>query len=93
MKKLTHLIVLSCQKATLLIEKGHAAPLPWLQRLQLQWHLRICDGCLQYQKQSLLLDAAMKRQLQSLVNPSGLRLSDKTKELIQRAIDENSKKE
>jgi hypothetical protein len=45
---------------TELIEKQSFVSLTPGQRLQLSIHLRICDACRNYQKQSALLDAFLK---------------------------------
>lgn len=92
MSKLTHIFVLSCKKATLLIEKSNGSALNPLQRVQLALHLKICDGCLNYQKQSRIIEELLKNDPTTLTGFSGLKLSDKSKELIQRAIDEKTRK-
>lgn len=92
MKKLIHLLVLSCKKATFLIEKSQAKPLGFIDRMQLSIHLKLCDGCLRYQKQSLFIEGLLKMDQKDLSTLSGLTLSDKSKELIQRTIEENLRK-
>jgi len=91
MKKLMNLIVLSCQKATFLIEKSHDTPLSFIDRLQLSMHLKICDKCSGYQKQSLLIEKAFKANHKNFSNPSNFKLSDSSKIRIHRSIEENSK--
>jgi len=90
--KLMHILILSCKKATFLIEKSQAHPLGLIDRLQLKLHLKLCDGCFRYQKQSLFIENLLKNDQKDLSNISGLKLSDKSKELIQKAIEENLKK-
>jgi len=62
-KKIIHLILLSCVKATELIEKKTLFGLSWIERLQLRLHTNVCDGCTIYQQQSILLDEVMKAQM------------------------------
>ncbi|MBN8694394.1 MAG: hypothetical protein J0L69_14465 [Bacteroidetes bacterium] len=92
MKKLMNIIMLSCNKATLLIEKSHAAPLSFMDRVKLKMHLAMCDKCAGYQKQSLIIENALKSNRQSFSNPSNLKLADTSKTRIQKAIDDNLKK-
>ncbi len=91
MKKLMNLIVLSCQKATFLIEKSHDKPLSFLDKMQLSMHLKICDKCSGYQKHSLAIENILKHNSSDYSNPSNFKLSDTSKALIQKTIDENLK--
>jgi len=91
MKKLIHLIVLSCKRASLLIEKGHHQPLSFIDRIQLKMHLSICDKCTEYQKQSFLIENSMKNNIGYFLTVSGFKLSDASKTRIQKAIEENLK--
>ncbi|HEY0611945.1 MAG TPA: hypothetical protein VGD35_19870 [Chitinophaga sp.] len=54
-KRIIHFFVLSCKKATGLIEKSIYFKLSALERMQLRWHLTLCDACTIYKKQSGLL--------------------------------------
>ncbi len=92
MKTLMHIFVLSCKKATLLIEKKQAGPLNPLLRLQLFVHLKICDGCLNYEKQSRVIETLLKNDYNTLEKLPGLQLSEKSKALIQKSIEEKIKK-
>lgn len=92
MKKLMHIVMLSCNKATLLIEKSHAGPLSFVERMKLKMHIAICDKCAGYQKQSLIIENVLKSNRQSFGNLSDLKLSDTSKALIQSKIDDNLKK-
>lgn len=84
--------MLSCHKATLLIEKSHARPLSFVERVKLKMHLAMCDKCAGYQKQSLIIENALKSNHQSFSNPSGFKLADTYKTRIQKQIDEKLKK-
>lgn len=54
-KRIIHFFVLSCRKATGLIEKSTYFKLSALEKIQLRWHLTLCDACTTYKKQSGLL--------------------------------------
>ena len=86
------LIVLSCYKATFLIEKSYDKPLSFIDKLQLSIHLKICDKCAGFQKQSLLIENVLKHNSIDYSNPSNFKLSDASKTRIQKVIDENLKK-
>lgn len=86
-----HLVILSCKKATLLIEKRHTKPLSLIESIQLGMHLQICEKCSRYQKQSLIIETLLKQKSRSLENPSEIKLSDKSKDLIQKIIEEKLK--
>ena len=87
-----NILMLSCHKATLLIEKGHARPLSFTERAKLKMHLAMCDKCTEYQKQSFIIENAIKANHQSFSNPSNFKLADTSKTRIQKEIDENLKK-
>ncbi|MEG0647960.1 MAG: hypothetical protein RR471_12415 [Bacteroides sp.] len=58
-KRIIHLFVLSCQKATFLIEKQlHTSLLP-LEKLQLRTHLSLCKYCTAYKHKAVFLDNLM----------------------------------
>jgi len=61
-KKIIHLILLSCIRATELIEKKSLFGLSWIERLQLRLHTNVCEGCTIYQQQSILLDKVLQAQ-------------------------------
>lgn len=91
MKKLMNLIALSCKKATFLIEKSHGEPLSFMDKVRLSMHLKICDKCAGYQKQSLLIENVLKANHKNLSNPSDLKLSSDARARIQETIDSNLK--
>lgn len=62
MQKLMTTWMLSCKKATELIERKIYFGLPLSQRFKILLHLRMCDACKQYEKQSLLIHRALSRQ-------------------------------
>ncbi|SFC20544.1 Putative zinc-finger [Flexibacter flexilis DSM 6793] len=56
MGKILNTLLLSCEKATQLIDRKALQPLSWRESVQLQMHLATCKGCKAYQKQSQLID-------------------------------------
>lgn len=52
--------MLSCRKATELIEKRSVFELNTLEKTQLFFHLKVCEACKQYEKQSTIIDSIMK---------------------------------
>lgn len=59
MKRLMHILFLSCFKATELIEKKFHVRLSYKERLQLKMHKSMCSACRLYEKQSSVLDKAL----------------------------------
>ncbi|MBC35999.1 MAG: hypothetical protein CL663_08175 [Bacteroidetes bacterium] len=49
-------LLLTCLKATELVEKKFLFKLSFRERLQLRLHLSVCNICLRYSKQSALLE-------------------------------------
>ena len=77
--------MLSCKKATELVEKNNICLLNLRERLQLYMHTNMCDGCMAYQKQSILIDKVLKAAAhQSSFRPvvNKLTLSPSVKEKI-----------
>ncbi len=56
MKKLNHILFLSCLKATELIEKKFHFKLSFIERFQLKIHKMMCDACRQYENQSSIIE-------------------------------------
>ena len=56
MKHIMHILMLSCLKATELIEKKFHIKLSFTERLQLRMHTMMCDKCARYEKQSEFLE-------------------------------------
>jgi predicted anti-sigma-YlaC factor YlaD len=55
-KKVIHLFVLSCEKATFLIEKQLHTTLSPLEKLQLRGHLSLCKYCRAYKEKAIFMD-------------------------------------
>lgn len=56
---LMNTLMLSCRKATLLMEQRTMAPLNVVDRMQLWMHLRVCDGCRAFEKQNTTIERLM----------------------------------
>jgi len=59
MKRLVNILLLSCKKATELIEKREFIPLSYKEKLQLRLHTSMCKACKSYEKQSDTLEKAL----------------------------------
>jgi membrane carboxypeptidase/penicillin-binding protein len=64
MKKIMHILFLSCLKATELIEKKLLVRLSFKEKVQLSAHKAMCDACTNYEKNSILIDRAMKNKIE-----------------------------
>ncbi len=92
MKRLLHIIFLSCKKATLLIEMGQKQKLSFVESLKLKIHLKLCDKCAQYKKQSFLIENVLKSNHINTSNFNNVTLSDDSKARFQKALEEKMKK-
>ncbi|MBT3208452.1 MAG: hypothetical protein HN704_10320 [Bacteroidetes bacterium] len=61
MKKIMHIMLLSCLKATELIEKKYHFHLSIIEKLQLKTHKIICKPCNEYDKQSKIIENSITR--------------------------------
>lgn len=61
MKEFIHFFVLSCNQATLLIEKKMHARLTYVEHFQLKLHLHICMYCRFYEKEAMFIDKAIHK--------------------------------
>jgi hypothetical protein len=59
MKNILQSALLSCLKATLLVEKSQLEKLSPIENLQLRSHLHLCEGCKEYSSQSILISKAL----------------------------------
>lgn len=84
---------MACREATLLMEKKQEHALTGYEKLQLKFHLAICDGCKRYNKQTALLHSVLKQSsVAEITNFTGLKLSADAKTRISKAFDEKLKK-
>ncbi len=56
MKKIMHILFLSCLRATELIEKKLHFKLSVKEKLQLRTHKMMCNACSNYEKQSIIIE-------------------------------------
>lgn len=63
MKKLMNILMLSCKKASDLIDKKSAVKLSMKENVMLHMHTAMCDGCKAYQKQSRILDELLSKHI------------------------------
>lgn len=57
--------MLSCDKATTLMEKRLDVGLTMTERLKLRFHTSMCDACTNYQKQSQLIHEVLRKHISS----------------------------
>ncbi len=66
MRRLMNAVMLSCRKATGLVEKRSHYRLENMERIQLHMHLSMCRNCSNYAKQTSLIDRLLNRHPNSL---------------------------
>lgn len=92
MKKIIHLLMLSCKKAAALIDKTSVYKLTIIENVQLTMHKSICNGCSNYQKQSVLLDKLLDEYFKTTSENSDLVVSNNhLKNKIEMSLANNSK--
>ena len=62
MMRLMNILMLSCRKATELMEKKLYTGLGQTEKFQLLLHTRMCDACRLYEKQSRFMDGVLRKQ-------------------------------
>ncbi len=85
MKKIMHILLLSCLKATELIEKRLHFKLSWTENIQLKVHKMMCSACNNYEKQSEILEKSIAAQSQSEITEEEVL---ELKNLIKRKLDQ-----
>ena len=53
--------MLSCKEVSMLLSQSQDRSLGWLERLSLQLHLRLCDGCRNFRRQLAVIRDAVRR--------------------------------
>jgi len=61
MKKVMHILFLSCRKATEIIEKKLRFKLSMIEKMQLKMHKTMCNACTRYEKQSELIEKGIAK--------------------------------
>jgi hypothetical protein len=90
MKNIMNSLLLSCKKASGLIEKKLHFPLNPIEKVQLFVHTNMCDACQKYQRESVEMDALLDTHITSESIPdssSSDKLSDDFKSHLIRKID------
>ena len=64
-KNLMHILLLSCSKATELMEKKFHFKLSATEKIQLELHKLMCDACKRYEKQSEIIEEGIKSEIES----------------------------
>lgn len=62
---LMNAMMLSCVKATELMEQKELMPLDLMQKVQLRMHVAMCSGCRNYMKQTVLINKLLDRTFNS----------------------------
>lgn len=75
-----NIIMLSCKKATELIEKRLVTKLSAVEKIQLKMHTAVCSQCSTYENQSEIIEKCLAEIHQP--NKETLKLSSKKKEQI-----------
>ena len=78
MKKLMNYLMLSCRKATELIEKRTLVRLSFKEKVQLRMHKSMCDACIAYEKQSRKIDELLHKHIHDVNIDSAAILSNET---------------
>lgn len=65
MKRVMKILMLSCKKASALIEKKFIFGLTIKEKVMLKMHTAFCDACNAYQKQSKLIDKSIHTHIHS----------------------------
>lgn len=61
MKGLMSTMMLSCKKATELVEKKAVVELAFTENIQLKMHMMVCSACKQYENQSKIIDLVLEQ--------------------------------
>lgn len=84
MKKLPHILFLSCLKATELIEKKFHFKLSFNELLQLKVHKSMCNACRLYAEHSEIIEQGIERHLHENEKPVDV---TKLKEKISKVLE------
>lgn len=79
--------MLTCKQASQLISQSLDRPLSFTSRMQLRFHLFICDACTRFKQQLNQLRSAVKRVTSHTENDSSIRLSKEAKTRISNSIE------
>lgn len=79
--------MIDCKQASQLISKSLDRPLSWRERLEVRFHLLICQYCKRFSQQLLTMRKALSRLSQSIENNPDIRLPSETKSKIASSIE------
>lgn len=65
-QKLMNILMLSCKKASELIDMKSVTKLSMKEKVMLRMHTSMCDGCTAYLKQSKILDNLLHKHIRSI---------------------------
>lgn len=82
MNSMMRKLMLSCKKATELIEKKNIAPLGRIEAIQLTFHKKMCKVCSAYEVQSHFLSKAIDKQFELKSENQEEKLSEEAKKRI-----------
>lgn len=84
MMRLMNMLMLSCRKATELMEKRLHTRLRLIKKLQLFMHSQMCDACRSYEKQNHFMNDMLRSQSKTSYKPhvSIKKLPDEVKSRI-----------
>jgi len=85
MKKLMNILMLSCKKATELIEKRLVTKLTTVEKIQLKMHTTVCSNCTTYENQSDIIEKCIAKIHQP--DTKQMKLSSKRKEQILKQLE------
>jgi len=68
MNKLKNILMLSCKKASELIERKLQAPLSKSEQVQLSMHTKMCKACSEYQEQQTIMDQMLNADCKTSEN-------------------------
>ncbi len=77
--------MLSCKKATMLIEKKLLIKLSFKENVQLTLHKSMCDACTAYEKQSKKMDEILKQHIHDNPNSDAVQ-NEKLKDKITQSL-------
>ncbi|WP_430968102.1 hypothetical protein [Spongiimicrobium sp. 2-473A-2-J] len=63
-KTLMNIMFLSCKQVTELVEKKQLVGLSTIESMRFRLHVVMCAACKSYERQSLLIEQALKRMIQ-----------------------------
>ena len=93
MAKWMNALMLSCKRATLLIEKKQVAGLTLVESVRLSMHMSMCSACKSYEHQSHTIEKLLDVLISKKINEKGLPETRKAKilEALNKANPEGNK--